>query len=486
MTKLCRDNQIKRMDTITEAIQNMLDWQKYNSKGKTIELLTQMQEIIITVGTVLEQDLQDFNSLVIEIEQLTEIIYQISISLDNTAKNILLIDDAQNKIEYLQKALYTISPKKEVVFLPYQVSMWDSLESVWLEAREDLEVESFVVPIPFYDVLPDNSLGELHDQKLDYPDYVPVTAYENYLLEERYPDIIFFHNPYDECNLVTRVPERYYASQLKKYTKQLVYIPYFISPVDGPSDRQCCLPGVLFADKVVVQPQKTYETYCKVYAQMLKENKWEKILVSPEKKFLPLGSPKLDKLTNINCEIGDLPKSWQKVILKPDGSRKKIILYNLTINGLLSSNEQVINKMDCVFQLFKERKDDVVLLWRPHPLLLTTIYSMRPYLRDAYLKRVSWFRKEGWGIFDETPHSSLALALSDAYYGDWSSLIVAFEMTGKLMQIQNVWESEEKDFLEKVLKSNYEHLKNENIKNKQGMQKNVGASVYRFIMSNLK
>lgn len=481
MTKLCRDNQIERMDTITKAIQIMKDWHSYGSREKTVDLLTQIQQIVITVGTVIEQDLQDYHLLVTELEELGELIYQISISLEDYKSIHLLVNEAESKMKHLRYGICAISPKKEVVFLPYQVSMWDSLESVWLESKEDTEVESYVVPIPYYDVLPDNSLGKLHDQGTDYPDYVPITSYQNYSLEERRPDVIFFHNPYDECNLVTRVPERYYSSQLKKYTDQLVYIPYFISPLGGPSEHQCFMPGVLFADKVIVQPESVYETYCRVYTKTLKMNGWEKILAPAKEKFLPLGTPKIDKLMDVKCEIDDLPEIWKRVILKPDGRRKKVVLYNLTINALLVNNEQEIKKIDNVFKIFKERQEEIALLWRPHPLLLSTICSMRPQLGEAYLKCVREFQEQGWGIYDDSSDATLAIALSDAYYGDWSSLLVLYEATGKFMQVQNVWLSEENDFLARVLDNSSKQGHSMYLANNE--ERKIGSSIYHLIIS---
>ena len=41
--------------------------------------------------------------------------------------------------------------KKEVVFLPYKASMWDSLESVWMAAKEDEDYIARVMPIPYFD-----------------------------------------------------------------------------------------------------------------------------------------------------------------------------------------------------------------------------------------------------------------------------------------------------------------------------------------------
>lgn len=106
----------------------------------------------------------------------------------------------------------------EAVFLPYKASMWDSLESVWLAAREDKDWDCHVIPIPYYDRNQDNSFGSIHYEGNLYPEYVPVTSFNEYNLEARHPDVIFIHNPYDECNHVTSVHPAFYSSRIKNYT----------------------------------------------------------------------------------------------------------------------------------------------------------------------------------------------------------------------------------------------------------------------------
>ena len=300
-------------------------------------------------------------------------------------------------------------------------------------------MDCYVVPIPFYDVLPDNSLGNIHYEGDRYPDYVPVTSYLKYSIEARRPDVIFFHNPYDEYNRVTRIPEQYYSKNLKKSTDMLVYVPYFVSEEDGPAEYQCYTSGVLFADRVIVQPGSIYKKYCRVYTNVVRHNGLEHTLIPAEQKFLPLGSPKFDKVLNMKYELEDLPEAWQKVIRKPDGSRKKILLYNLSISPMLENREQTLKKLDNVFQFFRERREELVLLWRPHPLLTKTIESMVPWLRDAYMQRVRQFQEEGWGIYDETPDPNLAMVLSDGYYGDMSSLVTTYRETGKPILLQDAY-----------------------------------------------
>lgn len=480
MTKFCRDKQIQKTEIILKNIQVFREWKKSQNLEQAVKLLTKMQQEVVVIGTVLETEKKDYHLVVAELERLCEILYQISITLENGQQVRSLGLEAEKIIKNLRKCLRAVMPRKEIVFLPYQVSMWDSLESVWLEAAKDKTVDTYVIPIPYYDVLPDGSLGILHDQRADYPADVPIAQYEDYLMEERHPDVVFFHNPYDGCNSVTRVPEQYYASRLKKCAGQLVYIPYFVSEEGGPSEHFCYLPGVLFADKVVVQPGCIYERYCQIYTRTLEENGWGGILAPAEQKFLPLDSPKFDKVLNTRCEIKDLPEDWQTVIQRPDGSRKKIVLYDLTILNLLNNNEQILKKVENVFRLYREKQEDVVLLWRPHPLLLSTIDSMRPQLRDAYLSLVQQLQQEGWGIFDHTPDPNLAMALADAYYGDCSSLLTTFRVTGKPMKMQDVWLEDEQEFLAEVLNDSNRPQEN-TVSSRENKQ--IGSMIYHTVMS---
>ena len=43
-----------------------------------------------------------------------------------------------------------VEGKIRIVFFPYKASMWDSLESVYLAALKDDEVDAMVVPIPYF------------------------------------------------------------------------------------------------------------------------------------------------------------------------------------------------------------------------------------------------------------------------------------------------------------------------------------------------
>ena len=130
-----------------------------------------------------------------------------------------------------------------------------------------------------------------------------------------------------------------------------------------------------------------------------------------EEKFLGTGSPKFDKVLNTRKEDLEIPKEWLKIIQKPDGSFKKIIFYNTSISALLRHEEQMLVKMKSVFKIFKENQAEVALLWRPHPLIPTTIKSMRPQLWEEYRRIVEEYKAEGWGIYDDTADMDRAVVM---------------------------------------------------------------------------
>lgn len=407
--------------------------------------LSDCQEAAIIIGNTVETLEGAGTEAVPRLEQYCEALYQISIQLDRispqkfykTLESILI--KAENAIAH-------IHVKKEIVFFPYKASMWDSLESVYLAAKEDEDCDVYVVPIPYYELKTDRSLGQMYYEGDEYPQTVKITDYRLYNLEERHPDVIYIHNPYDEFNNVTCVPERYFSKNLRNHTNCLVYIPYFILDEIEPDNQNvidsmshfCFVPGVIYAHKVIVQSEKMRQIYINEYIKAAKSIGLPAERREVERKILGIGSPKLDKVQNTRKENLDVPKEWLRLIEKPDGTRKKIIFYNTSISALLRNDEKMLEKIQSVFRMFKENSDEFVLLWRPHPLIASTIKSMRPQLWVAYEKLVEKYKEENWGIYDDSADMDRAVVLSDAYYGDPSSVVHVYRKTGKPAMIQDV------------------------------------------------
>lgn len=410
--------------------------------------LSDCQEAAIQMGEAIEQLEGEGTDAVGYLEQYCERVYQTSLQLEELAAK-KFYKNLEEVLIKAENAVKHMPVRKELVFFPYKASMWDSLESVYLAAKEDENCDAYCVPIPYYDRRADGSIGQMHYEGNEYPKNIEVIDYRAYNLEERRPDAIYIHNPYDEWNHVTCVPERYFARNLRNYTDELVYIPYFVLDEIEPDDQAridgmkhfCFTPGVIYAHKVIVQSEKMRQIYINEYIKAAKESGLSGEHIDRkylEKKILGLGSPKFDKALNTKKEDLEIPKEWLKIIEKPDGSWKKIVFYNTSINGLLHHDAKMLEKMKDVFRVFKENQNEVTLLWRPHPLIKTTIASMRPQLWVEYSELVEQYRNEGWGIYDDTADMDRAVAISDAYYGDYSSVAYLYRKTGKPVIIQNI------------------------------------------------
>ncbi len=425
-----------------DGIRRMIE---IENDGAALDLLSQCQECAIRLGGIIEAvEGEDFATIPL-IEEYCELAYQIYEKISqNVPVNVNQVNKALRKslIRMENSVKYDIPERKEVVFLPYKASMWDSLESVWKAADEDPNCDAYVVPIPYYDRNADGSFREMHYEGGEYPEYVPVTDYREYDFAMRRPEMIFIHNPYDDCNYVTSVPPEFYSKNLKQYTEKLVYIPYFVLGEIDPDNKEavkgmahfCTAPGVINADVVVVQS----ENIRKAYIDVLTEAAGEDTRSYWEKKILGIGSPKMDKVLESAEDECDIPEDWMRILKRADGSRKKVILYNTGVTALLNQGEKMLKKMQSVFGTFKENVEDVALVWRPHPLIKATIESMRPQLWLDYVKLEKQYREEGWGIYDDSAKLNRAIALCDAYYGDGSSLVQLCQKAGKPVMIQNV------------------------------------------------
>lgn len=452
MRKAQKDMALEFVQTLHEAHEEIKKQIVASDKAQAMDLLIQCQQGAIALGDLIEkaegEDTQTEKLLI----QYCEMVYHVYEELANSevGDSVRIYATLHKQAIKIENSIRQDIPlRREVAFFPYKASMWDALESVYLAAKADPDCDVYCVPIPYFDRKSDGSLGRMHYEGREYPENIEVIDWKTYNFEERKPDVIYIHNPYDDCNLVTCVHPRYFSSNLKKYTDKLVYIPYFVLQEIDPQDQEtiekmkhfCFLPGTVNADKVIVQSENMRQIYINEYLKAAKANHLQGAHVDRkqlEQKILGLGSPKFDKVLNTKKEDLEIPKEWLRIIRKPDGSWKKIILYNTSIAALLEQDGKMLEKMIHVFRTFKENQNEVALLWRPHPLIPSAIQSMRPGLWAIYEKIVKQYREEGWGIYDDTADMDRAVVLSDGYYGDWSSVMDIYVKLHKPIMIQNV------------------------------------------------
>lgn len=463
MSRAVRKQLFEALDTLKKATHLLRGIIEEGGTDELLEMLTDCQECAIAIGTRIDSIYGEGTESVHLLETYCEGIYELSETMELEMQKAVCEDLINQAFTIHMKMETEIDDNLEVVFLPYNVTMWDSLESIWIAAKEDTKCTPYVIPIPYYDKNSDGSLGKEHYDGKDYPEYVPVTDYRKYDFELRQPDIIYIHNPYDGGNRVTSVHPFFYSKNIKTYTKTLVYVPYFVMDGKRIGENLMLTAGVVYADYVIVQNEREQEYYINCYKKHYPQ-------LDMSGKFLPLGSPKLDKVHTLRKDSVRIPEAWMKKV-----QNKKVVLYNTGISSFLYFGEKkYLTKIENVLEWFKTR-EDVVLLWRPHPLMEATIASKGSELLDRYKQMKDSFLADNKGIYDDTSDMYPAIVLSDIYYGDYSSLVRLYLETKKKVQIQNV------DVMDEVV--HYEALvRQENSElNQRNPEVNCGKRIYELL-----
>lgn len=414
----------------TEAHEVLLQNAREDSADQVLELLGSCQDSAVQIANMIEEKLGEDHVVVALLAGYCETLYRFYTQMVEEGNQAMeLCEDMEREFarfeREFEKSIETdLKEKKEVVFVPYKASLWPAMDSVWRAAREDKDAEVYVIPAPYFykDEFGRVKTGEVHYETEGYPEDVVLTSYENYNFEVHHPDTIVIQCPYDEYNYGMTIHSFFYASNLEQYTDQLVYIPALVMDEIGSGDDRakemlksyCNMPGIVHADKVFVQSERMKEVYVELLTQFAGEDTKE----IWEEKIYGLGCPAYDYESRRGQEEPVVPEDWQRVIQKPDGSRKKVLLYVTSASVVLCYGKEALEKMREVLQVFKEAKDEMALLWRPDPEAKDMLRKRCPGLWGEYRDLVAAYREEAWGIYDDSDDDASAISLCDACYGD--------------------------------------------------------------------
>lgn len=279
---------IDLLDKANEVLKTSLSAKRINENGIR-QLLSDCQETAVTMGNELEMIYGGGTDLVHKLEEYHESLYQMTLVLKHPGKRYELLKQLAGQIKQARRLLDNQIPDRlESVFLPYKASMWNSMEHFWEASKNDEDCDTFVVPIPYYDRGSDGTFTSFHYEGDQMPSHVPVTHYENYDLQKRWPDTVFIQNPYDQTNPNISVDPRFYSHELKKVTDTLVYISYLINenlPEEDPGEtvKLCTAPGVVNADMVIVLSENIKKMYLDILINAFGESTkkdWENKIFS--------------------------------------------------------------------------------------------------------------------------------------------------------------------------------------------------------------
>ncbi|MBQ7920634.1 MAG: hypothetical protein IJ324_11925 [Lachnospiraceae bacterium] len=447
MSRVVRRQLFSVVEILKEAHENLGMLIEKDARDEIVNLLSECQDGAIMMGNQIEAIYGEGYECVHILERFCETVFHIAEKLEEPQTCMEHYCLVGKQLGELEKAMEQELPDKlEVVFFPYKASLWDSLESVYQAAVEDANCDAYCVPIPYYDLNKDKSFGAFHDESGEYPENVSVTSWQEYDFELRKPDVVIIHNPYDNWNTETSVEPRFYASNLRQYTEKLVYIPYFVLDDIKPDDEvaienikhYCFLPGVIHADKVIVQSENMRRIYINEYVKAAEDFGMEVDEVALDDKILGLGSPLSDKMQSMDIESVEIPEEWEKLIYKPNGERKKVVLYHTSINDVLYHRTKIFAKIKSVLDTFKENQENIVLWWKPHPLIDSMLKEQQSELWYGLMEIVEQYREEGWGIYDDHMEWEQVLIATDAYFGDWNTVVWKYQKLGKPTMLEDV------------------------------------------------
>ncbi len=381
---------------------------------ETLDKLQDFQQLLIDLGTYIEAIKGENYDLIKLIEELCEKIY-----LYATSEEIQGVDLISSVAELKNK----LSKRTEAVFLCVGGKYFEVYRKEYEKLMSDEDVEVSVIPLPVYYK---NYDGSLRDMKLDYEEYDKlsnVCKYDEYEYEIRHPEKIYFQFPFDEFNETLSVPPYFYSRNLRNVTEELIYIPYLNPDEFNEQNKReyanlkyyVCMPGVVYASRVIVPTENMRANYIGKLAEWLPEipkEFWEKRIEA------------FDVETQKNCEMS----------FSVTASEKKTVLYYIEVGYLLRLQEDAIRKI--------KNSIDVILSAGKLNLIIVVdevSYTKMKTLVPEEIRRLQELVEEkgiSLMIGNREKYADCAKEC-DAFFGDAGLAAHLFRNSGKPVMIQD-------------------------------------------------
>ena len=408
-----------------------------------ITYLSELQNNIVSFGTLTESIKGEDCNTVKLLEQYLEVIYKVAKYVQKFDEGISYEESAENKYaecdEGVKDTFASISEaidseivnRRSVLFLPVKAKHFSSMRMAYEMETATPDTDVYVMPLPYYYKEYDGSFkDEMHiDTEEFIKANIPVTDYSRFDLSLLCPEKIYINSAYDEYNMAVSVDTRFYARNVKKYTEKLIYIPYFkLMEFDRANypcwynmQYYCKVPGVVMADKVYVQSENTRKAYID------KLNEW-----TGDEKYTDIWEQKID-VYNESCEEDSEDE------LRDAGSKKTIVWF-VSAGSLAEFGDRYIEKAYRNLDVFALSKDKLKVLLISEPFLDEMIKTYSDELYKKWTGFIDEFNRLGIGeVVSQGEEKSVeALLKANAYYGDPSYICKDFILMKKPVMLQNV------------------------------------------------
>ena len=305
-----------------------------------------------------------------------------------------------------------VEKKCKVVFFAQERSIWPSIASAYKAMSKDKRFEAQLIYVPFVHInkQAEDEVEEYHKAGL------PIIPCSEYDLSDENPDVVVFAKPYEG------IPPQFYIREVEKIINRTVYIPYGLE-----INYNLISYGFGYYLHYHVWRHIAYGDIVREIGQQYGYHNGENIAV--------WGHPKIDNY--ISDERYNIPTEWTSKI-----KHRKILLWcpHHTIVQGPECVSTYLNFSDLIFKEVDRHKDDLVLLWRPHPLLFGALVNNHYMTQEELEKFIEHKCSQSNIILDRHKDYRAALYISDGMISDGTTFAVEYLLTGKplMLTTQNI------------------------------------------------
>lgn len=411
----------------------IMDAVKHRESAAAEEAISVSQQLAIDFGTMLERVGYEKSEIVRQLEQYCEELYCLYQQYQAEKNEINLSDTMQ---EIGREWNQNVRSKETVLFLISHLREWENVRLLWNEKVNSPESMLYLVILPYYDKDYDGSLVKWHMEENLLTELTGVNPNQILdlkqltaeYLELLHPEQIYIQNPYDEWNPNISIPSLFYASSIRKYTDELIYVsPYGAGELYGKDSREyrnmqyyVTMPGVMYADRILLNS----ENKKKWYVEKLTEFAGEETKEAWEKKI---------QVWNIEVNSGTQCEHETN-----GAADKKRLLYGISLGTYVENPEAARRKIKDNLHIFEECKDNIEVTVYLFPEKVSDTWKvLKEEIEDLFrnLQDKSGRMSTDWLLVEE---QQMKYSEYDAYYGDPMPAVMKFCEQKKPVMIQNM------------------------------------------------
>lgn len=295
---------ISVIDEMMEASTAQMQVRKYED---VLSALPELQQLVVDFGTLLEEVRGETNpcvqKVVAKIQEYCDALYVVYEQLNTrlqepdtleTGQQSADVPDADVAVRASYETFvcsYTEMKteiqencvrRRSVLFVCTGTRKWNVYESLCEQERQKTDTDVYIIYVPtvFKDIY-------------GHAEFDRDMAWQQVNLTLLAPDTIYIQEPYDGENPCLTIPPMYYAANLRKYTKNLIYVPSYKVKEFGAEDttdlynmkHYVTAPALMYADQIYVQSENMRQRYLECLVRFSGEEYraiWERKISVPE------------------------------------------------------------------------------------------------------------------------------------------------------------------------------------------------------------